>query len=99
MNHGKGRFRGAQKIDRNQKEIVDGLRKAGAFVQTFGAVDLVVGYRGLWHLIEVKDGSLPPSGQRLTKDEIFFVLEVKNRAPVHVVRDIAEAFAAVGIVS
>jgi Holliday junction resolvase len=51
----------AAKTDRNQKEIVEALRKAGFSVQCLGAVgkgfpDLLVGISGSNYLIEVKDG-------------------------------------------
>lgn len=46
-----GCMRRAPKIDRNQPEIVEALRKAGAFVQSLAGVadgcpDLLVGYGG-----------------------------------------------------
>lgn len=67
-------MRRAAKIDANQPEIVDALRKAGATVYSLAAVgqgipDLFVGYAGRTALIEVKDGSRPPSDRRLTPDQ------------------------------
>lgn len=64
-------MRRAAKIDANQAEIVDALRKAGATVQSLAAVgngvpDLLIGFRGITVLAEVKDGLKPPSGQSLT---------------------------------
>ncbi|WP_353144891.1 hypothetical protein [Paracoccus sp. (in: a-proteobacteria)] len=64
-------MRRAAKIDRNQPEIVKALRKAGASVQPLhsvggGCPDLLVGFRNQNWLIEVKDGSLAPSGRKLT---------------------------------
>jgi hypothetical protein len=61
----------AAKVDANHGEIVDALRKIGASVQSLAAVgdgcpDLLVGFRGRNLLIEVKDGSKPPSGRKLT---------------------------------
>lgn len=49
------------KTDRNQKDIVDALRKAGFSVQCLSAVgkgfpDLLVGFDFENYLIEVKDG-------------------------------------------
>jgi hypothetical protein len=42
-------------VDRNQKEIVEGLRKAGRYVLIInGDLDLIVGYQGRTHLLEVK---------------------------------------------
>lgn len=62
------------RVDDNQKEIVAGLRKMGASVQSIAAMgggvpDLLVGYRGVNLLLEVKDGRKPPSGRKLTEDE------------------------------
>lgn len=67
-------MRRAAKIDANQPEIVDALRRAGATVQPIhtvgsGVPDLLVGYRGVNLLMEVKDGDKPESAQKLTPDE------------------------------
>lgn len=63
--------------DANQDEIVDTLRAIGASVAIThqlggGFPDIVVGFRGETYLIEIKDGSKPPSRRRLTKDEKEF---------------------------
>jgi len=47
------------RVDRNQKEIVEALREAGASVQSLanignGCPDLLVGYMGRTYLMEVK---------------------------------------------
>lgn len=62
------------RTDDNHTEIVAKFRRLGAFVQSLasmgrGVPDLLVGHAGTWHLIEVKDGSKPPSKRRLTEDE------------------------------
>ena len=45
----------AQRVDTNQKEIVDALRSIGCTVEVIGRpVDLLVGHRGNNYLIEVK---------------------------------------------
>lgn len=67
-------MRRAAKTDRNQIEIVRALRQAGASVQPLhmvgeGVPDLLVGFRGVNLVMEVKDGMLPPSRQKLTQDE------------------------------
>lgn len=54
-------MRRAAKVDANQAEIVEFLRKNGATVQSLGAVgkgcpDLLIGYMGKNILAEVKDG-------------------------------------------
>lgn len=68
-------MRRAAKVDANQTEIVQALRQAGAVVQSLAAVgngcpDLLVGYRNRLFLLEVKDGSKPPSAQKLTPDQV-----------------------------
>jgi len=68
----------AARIDRNQPEIVDALRKVGATVQHLhsvgkGCPDIVVGYQGQNYLIEIKDGEKPPSRRKLTDDEQAFL--------------------------
>jgi len=90
----------AARVDANQAEIVDALRKVGCTVQPLHAVgqgvpDLLVGYRGNNVLIEVKDGSKPPSARKLTPDQVKW--HGDWRGHVAVVSTVAEAIAAVGI--
>lgn len=88
------------KVDDNQQEIVRCLRQAGCNVLSLAAVgqgcpDLLV-YRhatGLLYMLEVKDGDKPPSRQRLTPHQVKF----HETWPVKVVKNIDEAFIAVGI--
>lgn len=90
----------AAKIDRNQPEIVQALRKIGCTVQTLAAIgrgvpDLLVARNGGLWLIEVKDGEKPPSARKLTPDQIEWH---KNWAsPVYVVNSVDEAIAVVSI--
>ena len=63
------------RVDRNQKEIVAALRKGGATVHCLHAVgggcpDLVVGWKGVNYLMEVKDGEKPMSQRKLTPDQV-----------------------------
>lgn len=65
------------RVDRNHGEIVDALRKLGATVQSLatigdGCPDLLIGYRGLTILMEIKDGNAIPSKRLLTEDELKF---------------------------
>jgi len=66
-------MRRAAKIDRNQPEIVEALRKAGAVVEHVhtvpGLFDLIVYHKGKTYSAEIKDGSLVPSRRKLTDDE------------------------------
>ncbi len=67
-------MRRAARIDANQREIIRALRAVGATVEPLhfvgrGFPDILVGFRGRNYLIEIKDGTKPPSKRRLTKDE------------------------------
>jgi hypothetical protein len=46
---------------------------------------------GIWAVLEVKDGSKPPSAQKLTPAERLWIS--LQHAPVHVVTNEAEALA------
>lgn len=68
-------MRKAAKTDSNQSELVTALRAIGASVQSLAATgkgvpDLLVGYRGINYLMEVKDGNKPPSARLLTEDQL-----------------------------
>lgn len=81
-------------MDANQGEVVQALRKIGATVTPLHAVgngvaDLLVSFRQRWFLLEVKDGSKPPSKRELTEDEKDWIAE--QRAPVYVVTSALEA--------
>lgn len=67
-------MRRAAKIDANQPEIVEALRAIGCQVQPIhtvghGCPDLLVGAFGRTLMMEVKDGSKPPSARQLTPDQ------------------------------
>jgi hypothetical protein len=69
-------MRYANRIDANQNQIVDAMRKAGAVVRIIsqgdGIPDLLVGYKGYTILMEVKDGDKVPSARKLTEPEQKF---------------------------
>ena len=90
----------AAKIDANQPEIVKALRAVGVSVQHLhsvgtGCPDLLCALLGFTFTIEVKDGSKPPSAQKLTPDQV--VWHAAWKAPVHVVNSIDAALAVVAI--
>lgn len=64
------------KVDKNQAEIVKTFRSMGATVlhthTLKNCFDILVGYKGINYIVEVKDGSLPPSKRRLTEGEQKF---------------------------
>ncbi len=82
------------RVDANQAEIVDALRKVGATVQLLhqvgaGCPDILAGFRGQNHLLEIKtaDG-------RLTGDQAEWLLVWRGQ--VAIVRTPEEALVAIG---
>jgi hypothetical protein len=70
--------RRAARRDANEREIIEALRKAGAYVKQIndeGAFDLLVWHAGKTLLLEVKDGKKPPSARKLTEAEAAFHAE------------------------
>lgn len=94
-------MRRAAKVDRNQPEIVAALRSIGATVQPLhtvgqGVPDLLVGFKGQTLLMEVKDGSRPPSERKLTPDQEQWH-ENWTGGPVYVVTDVTAAVGIFGV--
>lgn len=93
----------AAKIDANQPEIVKALRGVYGVTVTpthaagDGFPDLCVGFRGQTFLLEVKDGSKPPSARKLTADQEKW--HTAWTGQVAVVKDVTEALAVLGITS
>lgn len=92
--------RRAAKVDANQAAIVCELRAVGASVQPMhtvghGVPDLLVGFRGQNWLIEVKDGSKPPSDRKLTPAQHEW--HALWRGQVVAVKDGDEALRAIGV--
>lgn len=86
--------RRAARIDGNHRQIVEALEAVGASVQSLAAVgdgcpDLLVGRGGHIWLLEVKDGSKPPSDRKLTPDQREWIDWFNGE--VHVVTSIEEA--------
>jgi hypothetical protein len=93
--------RRAAKVDANQREVVAALRGANASVQLLHAVgegcpDLLVGYKGLNMLLEVKDGSKPPSAQKLTPQQEIWHRDWRGHRVV--VNSPEAALAAIGVI-
>ena len=78
----------AKRVDDNQKQIVDSLRKLGHSVAItsmvgFGFPDIVVGNRGRNNfLFEIKDGKKTASQKKLTEDEVKFQSNWKGQYSV-----------------
>ena len=91
-------MRRAAKVDDNQTEIVAALRKIGATVQPLHAVgqgcpDILVGWRGMNTILEIKDGKKPPSARKLTEDQERW--HAAWRGQVTVVETVEQAIEAV----
>jgi hypothetical protein len=70
-------MRRAARTDANHGEIVTTFRKMGFSVADTsrlgdGFPDCVIARNGLTALVEIKDGTKPPSKRELTPDEIIF---------------------------
>ena len=87
-------MRHAARIDANQEQIVAALRAMGATVrivtQGNGLPDLLVGFRGVTILMEVKDGQKVPSARKLTSAEQKFFDEWRGGI-VAIVNSVDEA--------
>lgn len=83
-------MRRAHRVDKNQKEIIEALRKAGRSVFDtsgvgFGFPDIVVGRDGKTFLIEIKDGKNGLTGQQTQ------LLSDWRGDKIHVVKSVEEA--------
>ena len=92
-------MRRAAKVDANQAAVVAALEKVGCTVQSLAAVgtgvpDLLVGYHGKNFLLEIKDGTKPPSARYLTEDQIRWHNHWRGR--VRIANSVAEALNLVG---
>jgi len=83
-------------VDANQLEIVKGLEAAGCTVCTIAQpVDLLVGYDGLNHLLEIKLPLGPKGGDPSTRTQAQKDFYATWKGNVHEVRSLDEALAAI----
>lgn len=64
--------------DANHTDVVEALRGVGASVLILadvgdGCPDVLIGFRGVNLLLEIKDGRKPPSARKLTRDQETFI--------------------------
>lgn len=85
------------KIDSNQRAIVTALRSVGASVVSLADLGKGVPDVLCWHvntgylLLEIKDGTKPPSQRKLTEAEAEW--HRKWRGPIEIVNSVDEALA------
>ena len=95
-------MRRAARIDGNHAAIVEALQKAGWLVQSLAAVGngvpdlLVCSPDGELRVIEVKDGSKPPSKRELTTEQLAWHWRWR-RARVRVVTSAEDALTQLGV--
>ncbi|MCE6007596.1 hypothetical protein ACNJ69_12170 [Acinetobacter soli] len=87
-------MRRAAKVDANHAEIVKALRAIGATVQSLattgkGCPDLLVGYRGVNWLMEVKDEAKIFSQRQLNPHQVEW--HKSWRGQVHVIETVDQA--------
>ena len=92
--------RHARRVDNNQSQIVTELREIGASVIDLSAVgggvcDLLVGYRGQTHLMEIKNLDTDYGKRGLNKKQKEVADEWRG-SPIHVVYDKDEALKVIG---
>lgn len=91
-----------KRTDRNHKEILDYCRSRGASVYSTHALgkgfpDIVMGYKGINYLLEVKDGAKPPSQRKLTLDEEAF--HGKWKGMLHIIKSTSDIDSIIDAVS
>jgi len=75
--------RRAARTDKNQEAIVKGLRQMGAEVWFIKEpCDLLIRYRDQFFIVEIKDGSKPPSQRKLTPQQVEFFATPCSRQAV-----------------
>lgn len=81
----------AKRVDANQPEIVKLFRKLGATFQHThtvpGALDGIVGYRGVDVRVEIKDPRQSLNARKLTEAEEKTIKKWKGRTPVIIETD------------
>lgn len=94
-----GRY--TQRTDSNHAEIVRRARQVGCAVIDIhalaGTLDIVVGFRGVIYLVEIKDGAKIPSKRRLTPAEEKTVEEFRRvDCPVYIVESADDLLRVIG---
>ena len=96
-------MRTSARTDANQDEIVKALRSIGALVISLAAIgkgcpDILVSWKGVLVLMEIKDGSKPPSQRKLTPMEVDF-FDKWSGSPIFVVESVNDAVSILGSIT
>ncbi len=84
-------------LDPNHRTIRDGLKAIGASVDSRGPLDLLVGFRGVNYLLEVKAPGSNVGRRKLRPSQAKFLKGWQGQADV--VRTLDDALEAIGAVS
>jgi hypothetical protein len=93
----------ARRVDGNHRQIIDDFKQAGAGVLDLhalgGALDVLVGFRGVFTLFEIKDPSQPVSARKTTKAEQRTIdLFRAKGCPVYVIETAEEGLRHIGAI-
>lgn len=86
-------MRRAARRDHGEQDIIKAMRACGAYVKAIndeGTFDLLCYYNGHTLLLEIKDGTKPPSARRLTDAEQKFHDEWPG-SNLHIINSVQEA--------
>lgn len=81
----------AKRRDANEPDIVSALEKIGATILRLDEFDLLVGYQGANHMLEVKNRE---GKNRITESQAE-LMETWRGSPLQIIRTVDEAVAAV----
>jgi hypothetical protein len=88
------------KRDANEPAILDGLRALGIWYRQMdrcAGFDLLIAFRGVLHIIEVKAPAQPPSKRRLTANEERTRADLlAHGVPYHVALTLDDVLRAIG---
>lgn len=86
-------MRYAARVDSNQSTIIEALEAAGASVEVLGLpLDLLVGYRGTWGILEVKASKSAANRKTKTRErQKAFADRHTNGGPIGTVWDVEGA--------
>lgn len=92
-------MRRAARVDASQEQIVSALKAAGATVLPIGLpVDLLVGYRSVTYLFEVKTPNTAYGKKGANGNQREFI-QLWRGAPVHLVYTADDALRAIGAIA
>lgn len=93
-----------KRVDSNQAEIVQALRKVGAdWIPTSedprSGCDGFIAFRSRLYIAEIKDGSKPASAKRLTEKELLRKASVERCGVVYnIIESVDDALKLIGVI-